>query len=97
VRANRSTDGLVIDFADSGPGIPREERDRIFEPFYMGRTPQAGPLKGTGIGLSIVSELVAAHGGRVQLVDGEFPGAHFRITLPASLIVEPPREVRASA
>jgi two-component system sensor histidine kinase GlrK len=96
-RARRTADGLVIDFADSGPGIPKEERDRIFEPFYTGRTPQAGPLKGTGIGLSIVWELVAAHGGKVQIVDGEFPGAHFRITLPASLIAELPREVRASA
>ncbi|MGQ0384106.1 MAG: sensor histidine kinase [Gammaproteobacteria bacterium] len=96
-RARRAPEGLVIDFADSGPGIPREERDRIFEAFYTGRTPQAGPLKGTGIGLSIVSELVAAHGGKVQIVDGEFPGAHFRITLPAVLIAEEPKEVRASA
>lgn len=96
-RARRSADGLVIDFADSGPGIPKEERDRIFEPFYTGRTPQAGPLKGTGIGLSIVQELVAAHGGKVQIIDGEFSGAHFRITLPASLIADLPQKVRASA
>jgi two-component system sensor histidine kinase GlrK len=97
VRTRVADEGLVIDFADSGPGIPKEERDRIFEAFYTGRTPQAGPLKGTGIGLSIVAELVAAHGGRVQIMDGEFPGAHFRITLPASLIAELPKEVRASA
>ncbi len=96
-RARRLPEGLVIDFADSGPGIPKEERDRIFEPFYTGRTPQAGPLKGTGIGLSIVLELIAAHGGKVQIVDGEFPGAHFRIVLPASLVVEVSKEVRASA
>jgi len=97
VRARVAAEALVIDFADSGPGIPKEERDRIFEAFYTGRTPQAGPLKGTGIGLSIVAELVAAHGGKVQVADGEFAGAHFRITLPASLIAELPKEVRASA
>jgi len=39
-------------------------------------------VKGTGIGLSVVLEFVAAHGGSVQIVDGEFPGAHFRITMP---------------
>ena len=38
--------------------------------------------RGTGIGLSVVLEFVAAHGGTVQIVDGEFPGAHFRITMP---------------
>jgi hypothetical protein len=39
-------------------------------------------VKGTGIGLSVVLEFVSAHGGTVQIVDGEFPGAHFRITMP---------------
>jgi two-component system sensor histidine kinase GlrK len=96
VRARQEPAGLVIDFADSGPGIPAEDRERAFEAFYTGRTPQAGPLKGTGIGLSIVSELVTVHGGRVQLVQGEYPGAHFRITLPASVIAAEP-EVRARA
>jgi two-component system sensor histidine kinase GlrK len=72
----------VIDFADTGPGIPANERERIFEAFYTGSTPQAGPLKGSGIGLSVVVEFVAAHGGRVELGSGEFPGAHFRIRMP---------------
>ena len=39
-------------------------------------------VKGTGIGLSVVLEFVSAHGGTVQIIDGEFPGAHFRITMP---------------
>lgn len=73
----------IIDLADSGPGIPPEERDKVFEAFYSGPTPQGGPLKGTGIGLSVVREFVQAHGGTVQIVDGEFPGAHLRIRLPA--------------
>ena len=96
VRARQVAAGLVIDFADSGPGIPPEDRERVFEAFFTGRTPQAGPLKGTGIGLSIVAELVAVHGGQVQLGHGEFPGAHFRITLPPSVLAAP-QEVRASA
>jgi two-component system, NtrC family, sensor histidine kinase GlrK len=77
-------DQIVLDVADSGPGIPHEDRGHIFEAFYTGRAPQGGSIKGTGIGLSVVLEFVAAHGGSVQIVDGEFPGAHFRITMPMS-------------
>jgi two-component system, NtrC family, sensor histidine kinase GlrK len=74
----------VIDCADTGPGIAPEERDKVFEAFYSGSTPQGGPLKGTGIGLSVVREFVEAHGGTVEIVTGEYPGAHLRIRLPAA-------------
>jgi len=78
-QAGRTT---VIDLADTGPGIPPEERDKVFQAFYSGQTPQGGPLKGTGIGLSVVREFVQAHGGTIEIVDGQFPGAHLRIRLP---------------
>jgi two-component system, NtrC family, sensor histidine kinase GlrK len=73
---------LVLDVADSGPGIPVEDRGHVFDAFYTGRAARSTPVKGTGIGLSVVLEFVAAHGGTVQIVDGQFPGAHFRITMP---------------
>ena len=73
---------LVLDVADSGPGIPLEDRGHVFEAFYTGRAARGSAVKGTGIGLSVVLEFVAAHGGTVQIVDGQFPGAHFRITMP---------------
>ena len=76
-------DHLILDVADTGPGIPKDERVQIFEAFYTGKTEQAGIVKGTGIGLSVVTEFVQAHGGTVELVDGVHPGAHFRIRLPA--------------
>ncbi len=72
----------VIDFADTGPGIASDERDKVFDAFYSGHAPQGGPLKGTGIGLSVVREFVEAHGGTVEIVTGQFPGAHLRIRLP---------------
>ncbi len=53
----------------------------MFEAFHTGRAP-AGKVRGTGIGLSVVNEFVHIHGGRIEIADGEFPGAHFRITLP---------------
>ncbi|HET9445446.1 MAG TPA: ATP-binding protein [Steroidobacteraceae bacterium] len=82
IHAHADKDLLVLDVADTGPGITKEERSAIFEAFYSGRAPTAGHLKGTGIGLSVVSEFVQAHGGSVEILDGVFPGAHFRIRLP---------------
>jgi two-component system, NtrC family, sensor histidine kinase GlrK len=80
--AQQSGDELVLDVADNGPGIAPEDRSHIFDAFYTGRAAKGGSLKGTGIGLSVVLEFVNAHGGSVQIIDGEFPGAHFRITMP---------------
>lgn len=74
----------VIDFADTGPGIADDERDKVFDAFYSGNAPHGGPLKGTGIGLSVVREFVEAHGGTVEIVTGQFQGAHLRIRLPAA-------------
>ncbi len=83
----RDADGLVIEIADQGPGVPEAERERIFEPFFRGQQQPADAggkaLAGTGIGLSIVAETVAAHGGRILCLphDPGF-GARFRIELP---------------
>ncbi len=70
-----------IDISDAGPGISEADRDRIFEPFYRGERQPEHAVKGSGIGLSIVQEYIAAHGGSVTLLPGG-PGARFRIELP---------------
>jgi len=82
---------LVIDVADAGAGIPSEERARVFEAFYTGRPPAGVQVKGTGIGLSVVLEFVNAHGGTIEIVDGQYPGAHFRIRMPVLSITHPVR------
>ncbi len=82
IHARSEREQLVIDVIDSGPGIPAEERNRIFEAFYQGRTPQGGHVKGTGIGLSVVTEFVNAHGGGIEILDRPEGGAHFRVRLP---------------
>ncbi|HYL71272.1 MAG TPA: HAMP domain-containing sensor histidine kinase [Candidatus Dormibacteraeota bacterium] len=84
LRARASAGQVVLDVADSGAGIPKEDRAHIFEAFYTGRASRSTAVKGTGIGLSVVLEFVSAHKGTVEIVDGEFPGAHFRITMPIS-------------
>jgi two-component system sensor histidine kinase GlrK len=77
--------------ADSGPGIPPEERRQVFDAFYTGKAP-GGHVKGTGIGLSVVMEFVSAHGGQIEIVDGEWQGAHFRIRMPLRSSSTPPVE-----
>jgi two-component system sensor histidine kinase GlrK len=88
IHAHAEKDLLVLDVADTGPGISKDERGAIFEAFYSGRAPTSGHLKGTGIGLSVVNEFVQAHGGSIEIVDGMFPGAHFRIRLPLAPSLE---------
>ena len=78
-----TSDTARIDISDAGPGIAEGDRDRVFEPFFRGERQPEHAVKGTGIGLSIVQEYIAAHGGHVALLpDG--PGARFRIELPRS-------------
>lgn len=81
IRARADNCDLVLEVADSGPGIPPEERKQVFEAFYTGKAP-AGLIKGTGIGLSVVMEFVTAHNGQIEIVEGEWAGAHFRIRMP---------------
>lgn len=88
IHAQADKEHLLLDVADTGPGISKDERTAIFDAFYSGRAPTAGHLKGTGIGLSVVSEFVQAHGGSIEILDGMFPGAHFRIRLPLAPSLE---------
>lgn len=76
ISAHRNTSVVVCDVSDDGPGIPERIRKTLFRAF------QSGASKGgTGLGLAIAAELVAAHGGRVELIDTP-RGATFRLTLP---------------
>jgi two-component system sensor histidine kinase GlrK len=89
IRARAENDTLLLEVADSGPGIPPEERKQVFDAFYTGKAP-GGHVKGTGIGLSVVMEFVSAHGGQIEIVDGEWQGAHFRIRMPLKSSSTPP-------
>src|SRR5687767_7119139 len=71
----------VIDVVDSGPGVPPEERDSIFQSFFRGRAPAGGRIEGSGLGLAIAREFAEAHGGGISVVTRAH-GGHFRIILP---------------
>ena len=96
IHARAEREQLVLDVMDSGPGIPPDERNRIFEAFYQGKTPQGGHVKGTGIGLSVVTEFVNAHSGSIEILEAKTGGAHFRVRLPMRQAVAP-REKKAHA
>jgi two-component system sensor histidine kinase GlrK len=74
----------VLDVIDEGPGVSREERDRVFEPFFRGTRARRGTVKGSGLGLAIAKEYVLAHRGTIAIVDELGRGGHFRVSLPLS-------------
>jgi signal transduction histidine kinase len=82
VTAATEADGVVVAVADDGPGVPAADRERLFEPFFTSKRAAGG----TGLGLSIARSLLAASHGRLELADGEGPGATFRITLPPAAL-----------
>jgi two-component system, NtrC family, sensor histidine kinase GlrK len=88
IKLFKDTRNVVLEVSDEGPGIPKAERVRVFDPFYRGEEPERAPLKGTGLGLSIVLEYVKLHHGTIDIFDQPIEpparprGAHFRVTLP---------------
>ncbi len=74
---NAGDGGWRISVCDDGPGVPEAEKERIFEPFYSGKT------DGTGLGLLISRKIVASYGGSLRATDRPGGGACFEIFLPA--------------
>jgi len=75
-------DTFCIEISDNGPGIPVEERARVFEAFFYRRE------GGVGLGLAIVQQIVFAHGGEIDVSEGEMGGASFTVRLARSAIRE---------
>jgi len=75
---------VEIRIADHGPGIPAEERQYIFDPFFRGQRPLNDQIHGTGLGLNLVKRIIEAHGGTVSLRDKSGPGAEFIVRIPVA-------------
>jgi two-component system OmpR family sensor kinase len=72
-----------IDVIDHGPGVPAAQRERIFERFHRADPTRSRDQGGSGLGLSIATAVITAHGGRISVADTPGGGATFRIELPA--------------
>ncbi|MFF0492965.1 sensor histidine kinase [Nocardia sp. NPDC003482] len=82
VRLTPDEDHVLVEVADTGPGLPPDQAERVFERFYRTDTSRSRDSGGTGLGLSIVQALVAAHGGTVSVTSAEGAGTTFTVRLP---------------
>jgi PAS domain S-box-containing protein len=84
VAAARDGGRVRVAVADTGPGVAPEARPRLFEPFFTTKTGEDGGPPGSGLGLAITRDIVAAHGGTIEVENAPGKGAVFTLWLPAS-------------
>jgi signal transduction histidine kinase len=82
--ARRNGEDTVIEIADTGPGIPQQVRERVFERFFQ--TGRTDGRRGAGLGLAIAAEATRANGGTLELVDAS-SGTTFRFTFPGAKLL----------
>lgn len=82
IRLQAVPDRVELEIADTGCGVAAEDLPRLFERFFRGRAPQSRTHEGSGIGLSLVQELVKLHGGTVQVRSQLGRGTAFTVSLP---------------
>jgi signal transduction histidine kinase len=88
VSVQRLGGGVAVTVADRGPGVPRRDRRRIFEPFERADDRLSRATEGSGIGLSLVQHVARAHGGHASVAGEAGRGAAFTLWIPG------PRSVR---
>ena len=85
VQAVRNQQPVIeIRVADRGPGIPLAEQPRIFDPFFRGQRAVLDQIHGTGLGLSLVKDIVEAHGGSIEVHSQPGQGAEFVVRIPVA-------------
>jgi heavy metal sensor kinase len=84
VRVQKSADTVTVEIEDSGPGVPLEDRSKIFDRFYRVDKARWRESGGAGLGLSITKWVVEAHAGQITLESGPAQGCLFRVRLPAA-------------
>jgi signal transduction histidine kinase len=86
VSAINDKEGSAVEIrvADRGPGIPLDEQEHIFDPFFRGRRAIQDQVRGTGLGLNLVKQIVEAHGGSIRVRSGPMEGTEFIVRIPAA-------------
>ncbi len=96
VRVSESEDRALLEVTDTGIGIPAAELERVFERFHRIEGVAGRTYEGTGIGLSLVRDLVRLHGGEVRVVSEVGRGSTFRVEIPKGFTHLPPEQVSAT-
>ena len=86
ISENRPHPWVKVSVQDTGPGIPEDEQDKVFDRFFRGRLAESGHIPGTGLGLSVAQEILRIHGGQLTVQSSGVPGegSTFTLWLPAS-------------
>lgn len=85
---------ILITVSDRGPGVPKKEAARVFEPFHRGAAAASSNIPGSGLGLAVVKGIVEAHGGRIEIASPAGGGTAVMVTLPT---IQPVNDHRDSA
>jgi two-component system heavy metal sensor histidine kinase CusS len=88
--ANTDDDKVHLAVEDEGPGVPKDDRERIFEPFYRSAKDHDQDGPGAGLGLAIVQEIAKSHGGRIYVDASSQAGARFVLELPSAPVQPAP-------
>ena len=84
IHTDQKEQWVTVSVSDNGPGIPDEQKPRIFDMFYSGANKVVDSRRSLGLGLALCRSIVNAHGGELVLRDCAPHGCHFRFTLPLS-------------
>ena len=79
IKAEVTSDRLILSVLDEGPGIPSEILGLVFDKFYRG---PGSPLGGVGLGLAIAKTIMEIHGGKIEVKNRRSGGAEFQLMLP---------------
>lgn len=82
INARKAQNMVQVDIADTGCGIPEEAQEKIFEEFYRVDNPINQEAKGTGLGLTLVKNIVEAHNGKIWVKSKLGAGSTFSFTIP---------------
>ena len=82
IEINKNNKNLFINIDDDGPGIPEQEYNNVFKPFYKIDKGRAESKSSVGLGLSIASDIIRSHGGNIKLEKSSMNGLGVKIFLP---------------
>ena len=82
VNLHKSSNRVIINIEDDGPGIPEDQYRNVFKPFFRLDKSRSLNKSGVGLGLAIVEDIINSHGGNIQLGKSQYKGLQVKISLP---------------